>query len=254
VARAALSSLNCGRAIPTAPGEAPNLVHKTASSPPGFLDGRDRRDSFTTAGGTEAGFDLANVKEGRFLTAHTADVDATRLTVLLLHIFAAFWFGIMAGSFGTYSANVAQATGSYEGPLYAVVQSSLNRNVRHALFFAFFFLPPGWCALALLVGWRQRASWSWWLLCAAILYAIGVIIFTHQVNLPLNAYTESWDPANLPADWAQTRARWNAANAWRAAVSSLAFLMSLIALSLYAARRTTPALSMRLKRGRTDVH
>ncbi|MGJ0223495.1 anthrone oxygenase family protein [Streptococcus pyogenes] len=138
----------------------------------------------------------------------------------------------MAGFFGTYSANVALATSTYEGALYAVVQSSLNRNVRHALFFAFFFLPPIWCALTLMLDWRRREAWGWWLLVAGVLYAFAVILFTHQVNLPLNAYTESWDPANLPSDWARTRQQWNLANAWRSFASAVAFLAALISLAL----------------------
>ena len=104
-----------------------------------------------------------------------------------LHALAIFWLGIMAGFFGTYSANVTQALLQVDGSVYAVIQGELNRAVRHALFFAFFFLPPVWCLLSVVVGWRSRGLWSWLLLGAAVLYVAGVIALTRQVNLPLNS-------------------------------------------------------------------
>jgi hypothetical protein len=50
------------------------------------------------------------------------------------------------------------------------------------------------------------------------------------VNLPLNALTESWTPATLPADWAATRDAWNRANAFRAVWSAALFGAGLMAL------------------------
>lgn len=150
-------------------------------------------------------------------------------------VLAVFSLGIMAGFFGTYSGNVNLATLELDGPTYALVQSAFNRNVRHALFFAFFFGPPLWCALALASGWRQRPGW-WWLVGGiGLAYALGIVVFTREVNLPLNQLTESWTPATLPADWATTRDRWNRANTWRAACSALLFALGLAALTWRAA-------------------
>lgn len=148
----------------------------------------------------------------------------TRLTRLSLacQVMAVFSLGWMAGFFATYSGNVSPALAGLDGATYALVQSTLNRHVRHAAFFASFFLPPVWCLLALLTG---------WLLAAALLYALGIVLFTRQVNLPLNAYTESWLPHQLPADWALVRARWNLANHARTAVSALAFLLAIVSLA-----------------------
>lgn len=152
-----------------------------------------------------------------------------------LHGLAVFAFGLMAGFFWTYGFNVSLATAQMDGASYAVVQSSLNRHVRHAMFFGFFFGPPVLSALALAAGrdeWRR--GWFGLLAFAGVLYALGIVLFTAQVNLPLNAYTESWDPRALPPDWAETRARWNAANLWRCAASALAFALSIAALALRA--------------------
>lgn len=171
------------------------------------------------------------------LTSHPAAPSAAhtplRTASFVCHVAAVFWCGIMAGFFATYSANVAPALLGLDGAMYAQVQSPLNRHVRHALFFAFFFLPPLWCALALLAGgWRGRGAWGACLLAAGLLYAAGVVLFTRQVNLPLNAYTESWQPGALPADWGLTRDRWNAANHLRSVVSSAAFLLAIVSLVL----------------------
>jgi uncharacterized membrane protein len=155
-----------------------------------------------------------------------------------LHALAVFWLGLMAGFFWTYSANVNFATLQMDGTTYALVQSSLNRNVRHAMFFGLFFGPPLFCALAVLAAWPAwREYWLWCLAIAGVLYALGIVLFTAQVNLPLNAYTESWNPRALPPDWTQTRERWNAANLWRTFASAAAFALALAALCMRANRR-----------------
>ncbi|HPY39935.1 MAG TPA: DUF1772 domain-containing protein, partial [Thiolinea sp.] len=89
----------------------------------------------------------------------------------------------------------------------------------------------GAAILALILNYKHYASPSFWLLAAAaVLYIFGIIVFTKVVNLPLNYYTESWNPELLPSDWEATRHSWNQANAWRTAVSGLAFILSLLAL------------------------
>jgi uncharacterized membrane protein len=150
-------------------------------------------------------------------------------------VLAVFGLGIMAGFFGTYSGNVNLAMLELDGPTYALVQSAMNRHVRHALFFSFFFGPPVFCALALTAAWRQRPGWWWLLGLVGLGYALGIVLFTRQVNLPLNHLTESWTAATLPPDWADTRAAWNQANAWRAAWSALLFALGLAALAWRAA-------------------
>lgn len=160
----------------------------------------------------------------------------TRGFSLAFHALAIVLFGMMAGFFWTYSANVNLAMLTLDGATYATVQSAFNRHVRHALFFTFFFGPPPVAALALAIGWRQwRRGWFALLASAGLLYLLGIVFFTAQVNLPLNHYTESWDLSALPPDWAQTRAHWNAANLWRTCASAAAFALALGALAWRAA-------------------
>lgn len=150
---------------------------------------------------------------------------------------AILMFGIMAGFFWTYTINVNLATAQLDGATYARVQSLFNVNVRHALFFSFFFGSAVAAVLALILNYKHYRSPSFWLLAsAALLYIFGIILFTKFVNLPLNYYTESWNPEQLPSDWEATRQSWNEANAWRVLSAALAFVLSLIALLLRSIR------------------
>jgi uncharacterized membrane protein len=152
-----------------------------------------------------------------------------------------FALGIMAGFFGTYSANVNLATLQLDGPTYALVQSSFNRHVRHLLFFAFFFGPVPLGLITLVTAWPQRLQ-AWWRLTALIVlaYALGIVWFTRGVNLPLNQLTESWTSTTLPADWSVVRDAWNRANLWRAALSASLFALGLLSLCMRLQASTTP--------------
>lgn len=162
------------------------------------------------------------------MPSHLTDrlsLAAQLLTVLLL--------GLMAGFFATYSANVNLATLELDGPTYAHVQSAFNRNVRHAGFFVCFFGPMPLGLIALALAWTERRAAWWWLLALTVLaYALGIVLFTREVNLPLNHLTESWTPATLPPDWANVREAWNLANLWRSGLNLALFAASLIALVL----------------------
>lgn len=147
-------------------------------------------------------------------------------------VLAVLWLGVMAGFFWTYSFNVNYAMSALDGSDYATVQSLLNQNVRHGAFFTAFFGAAAIPLLATVLNARHYRSAHFWLILAATLsYAIGVVVFTREVNLPLNYYTESWLPTSLPADWRETRAQWNAANDIRVAASLLAFAAATISLA-----------------------
>lgn len=144
---------------------------------------------------------------------------------------AALVTGIMAGFFYTYTFNVNLAMMEVNGEMYATVQSLFNVNVRHAMFFVFFFGGGVVPVIALLANWRHYRTVPFWLIAiAGGIYIVGIIMFTANVNLPLNAYTESWNPQNLPADWQATRTAWNNANAIRVGTSGVAFVLYLVAL------------------------
>ena len=153
-------------------------------------------------------------------------------------VIATLMLGLMAGFFWTYSINVSPALMSLDGDMYGRVQSLLNQNVRHPMFFVFFFDSAGATAVAALANWRHWRTWSFWLIVISLLvYAGGVVGFTKLVNLPLNYYTESWLPGSVPGDWEQVRSRWNSANLFRVGASASAFGLCVIALMIRATVR-----------------
>jgi uncharacterized membrane protein len=150
-------------------------------------------------------------------------------------------FGLMAGFFGTYTFNVNLAMLKVDGPTYATVQSLFNQHVRHAGFISLFFGAGIVSVLALAVNYKHRQTTSFKLLAlAAVIYIAGIIFFTRQVNLPLNAITEAWNPAALPGNWSAIRDQWNQANAFRVVCSIAAFVLSLSALVLRASPKAMP--------------
>ena len=141
---------------------------------------------------------------------------------------AVFLLGVMAGFFWTYSFNVNYATINLDVETYVRMQSLLNVNVRHGMFFTFFFGAALLTfAAALISRLDQNIPRTRLLLIAGTLYLGGVVIFTHQVNLPLNHETESWVIGQVPAHWQEVRADWNRANLLRTGVACFAFALGL---------------------------
>ena len=146
---------------------------------------------------------------------------------------ATIFTGVMAGFFWTYSYNINIAMLQTDGETYATMQSLFNQNVRHFAFFLFFFGAGAITILATIVNLKQRRTLSFWLIVlAAITYIAGIIIFTKQVNLPLNYYTESWSLSGLPNDWQEIREKWNSANNFRVITSFASFVLCVMSLAV----------------------
>ncbi|WP_281543819.1 DUF1772 domain-containing protein [Grimontia sp. SpTr1] len=147
----------------------------------------------------------------------------------VLGVSSTILLGLMAGFFATYSFNVNMAMLEVDGETYASVQPLFNQNVRHTAFFVCFF-GAGLLPLVTGVYWfkeKQTMISLGWLLIA-LTYILGIIVFTRFVNLPLNYYTESWDPSLLPTDWEVVREEWNRANFFRSIVSIVVFIGALL--------------------------
>jgi len=145
--------------------------------------------------------------------------------------FAVLTLGVMAGFFWTYTFNINAAVLHLEADQYAQMQSLFNVNVRHFMFFCFFFGAALCSGVAAVVSLCYRC-WprAMLQLLAGLVYLLGVVVLTKQVNLPLNAETESWVVGAVPAHWQQTRDAWIAANTWRTLASIAAFSLSVLAL------------------------
>jgi uncharacterized membrane protein len=142
------------------------------------------------------------------------------------------FLGLIAGFFLTYSINVSRGLLQFDGQTYAAAQSALNRSVRHSTFFTLFFGPAILCTLSLVDGWRDRPLWWWLMALCSVGYSLGIILFTHEVNLPLNALTESWTPSTVPQHWSGVRNAWNRANDWRSGCSVVLLALSLASIAV----------------------
>lgn len=74
--------------------------------------------------------------------------------------------------------------------------------------------------------WRSRA-FVFTLAGLVFLAVVGAISIT--VNVPINLEIMDWSVENPPADWAETRDRWNLAHAFRTAAALLALVFQLLA-------------------------
>lgn len=136
--------------------------------------------------------------------------------------------GVMAGFFWTYAFNVNYATINLNADDYVRIQSLFNVNVRHGMFFTFFFGAAFLSFVAAFISWLSKnISRTRLLLLAGLIYLGGVVMFTHQVNLPLNYETESWVLGQVPAHWQEVRVAWNEANLLRTGMAFLAFALGL---------------------------
>lgn len=139
--------------------------------------------------------------------------------------------GIMTGFFFTYTVNVNEAMLQVDGETYAQVQSLFNQTVRNPIFYFFFFGSGVISITTTLLCWKKTQQINFYIaLIITILYVFGVIIYTKNVNLPLNHYTETWNLEAIPDDWKHTRKQWNNANLIRLINSGIAFVLSIILL------------------------
>lgn len=164
-------------------------------------------------------------------------INKTKLLENSFLALSTIFFGIMAGFFWTYSFNVNYAMQQVDGSTYTQVQSLFNQNVRHSMFFFFFFGGGALSIITVCLNIKRFRSMSFWLLVlASAIYIFGVILYTKQVNLPLNAYTESWDILNPPSDWETTRDSWNKANLFRVYTSVTSFLLCVLVFVIRSSR------------------
>jgi uncharacterized membrane protein len=64
-----------------------------------------------------------------------------------------------------------------------------------------------------------------------VLFVLGVLVVTVGFNAPINNVINTWSVQAPPADWMETRDRWNQLNLLRTPASALAFLCFLLALA-----------------------
>lgn len=148
-----------------------------------------------------------------------------------LMIISTLLTGVMAGFFFAFSYDIVFMLDELPATRYAEVMELININVRNGMFGTFFFGAVGVSAVALVSLLPSYRSLTFILfLTGFVVYLAGTFLVTTQINLPLNAYIESWDIQMPPADWAEARQQWQDANFIRTWSSISAFLLYLCAL------------------------
>lgn len=72
------------------------------------------------------------------------------------------------------------------------------------------------------------ALWSWLAAGAFALALVSTIVF----NVPINIATGKWDAENPPADWKQTRNRWELFQGLRSWLLLIGFVLTCLGMSL----------------------
>jgi uncharacterized membrane protein len=143
-----------------------------------------------------------------------------------VHWVAMFTVGLFAGLLYTFAQGVLPTLDQLDARAYAMVERGLVTNLD-----AFPTGVIGVATIAMLAPlyplirfWRRRDSAYWRLtLLAWLLFFFGVGLFTIVLNVPINNYVLSWDPANPPADWAEARSRWAMLNSIRTPINLISF-------------------------------
>lgn len=142
-------------------------------------------------------------------------------------------FAMMTGFFYSFSVTVMPGLDVTPPDSAVLAMQGVNRAVRNGVFFATFFLGP---VLAIVVaGWMWLAGYrrgALKLIAAALIYGIGVIALTAQVNVPMNEALAlvTGDLTNSDSVWSGYSPRWTGWNTVRTVLSGVAMLLAISAL------------------------
>ncbi len=149
--------------------------------------------------------------------------------IRIVHLLFTFGVGLFAGLLYTFEQGVIPMLNTLDGPQYAHAEQQLIRSLD-----AF---PTGVIVVSMLSMllplyllvrlWGQRRSLYWRLTAMAWLLYVGVSASTIILNVPINQYVLSWNPASPPADWEAARTNWNRLNGIRTPVNYASFLLAI---------------------------
>jgi uncharacterized membrane protein len=160
-----------------------------------------------------------------------------RITVFLSRLTTGFQAlsilsaGLMAGFFFAFSVCVMAGLDLGGGAIAVPAMQGINRAVRNPVFFVAYVGPAVVGAIAALLSFRSgQRSAGWCLAAAAGVYAIGVLLPTSAVNVPMNnalAALGKLSAAEAVAPWQQYSPRWTLWNHLRTGISLVAASLAL---------------------------
>ena len=144
-----------------------------------------------------------------------------RSTVLdLVRVSATALLGLYAG--GVFFVVIAPSLGRLPGEAYVRYWQSLNTDygrVMPPMLLTCLALMVTTCVLTYRHGWLVFGLGA-----VAVLLTVVTIVVTVAQMEPLNRLANGWNPAQLPADWADVRQRWLTLHTVRTIIAVLAFV------------------------------
>jgi len=142
--------------------------------------------------------------------------------------------GIMAGIYFAFSTFVMQSLAALPRSQGIAAMNSINDVILSSAFMPLFF---GTTLASVVLGIWGGVRWgdpgSWAMLAGAIVYVIGMFVFTAAFNVPLNEALAKVDPhgAEAAPTWSHYLTRWTAWNHARTAASAIACALYVVALN-----------------------
>jgi uncharacterized membrane protein len=157
-------------------------------------------------------------------------------TYTIVQVAAIVVAGLAAGLFYSYDCSVINGLGNLPDKEYLSAFQSINRAILNPYFFMSFM---GSLVLLPVAAWMRYKGGHmpsfYYMLAAALLYAVGVFGVTMTGNVPLNNMVDKFDITNATAEAMQAmrqkfEMKWNLLQHIRTYAAILAFIVSIISL------------------------
>ena len=154
----------------------------------------------------------------------------------IIQVAAVVLAGLAAGLFYSYDCSIVNALGKLPDNQYLAAFQSINRAILNPYFFMSFMGSLVLLPIAAWLTYKTGNSTSFYfMLAAAILYAVGVFGVTIGGNVPLNDMLDKYDIANASGDALRTmrlqfEAKWNQLQHIRTYAAILAFIAAVISI------------------------
>jgi uncharacterized membrane protein len=157
-------------------------------------------------------------------------------TYTIIQIAAVAVAGLIAGLFYSYDCSVVGGLGKLGDKEYLLAFQSINRVILNPYFMMSFM---GTLLLLPIAAWMTykggNATAFYFMLAAAIVYAVGVFGVTIAGNVPLNEMVDKFDIGNASTEAIQAmrqkfEAKWNMLQHVRTLAAIGAFILSIISI------------------------
>ena len=144
------------------------------------------------------------------------------------------FLGAIFGFFYAWVCSTMWGLDAADPRVAIAAMQAMNASVRNAVFFPAFFLTPLVLLATAALAWQaRRTSAALGFAAAGALYAVGGILFTSLMNIPLNdglaAVTVPTDIEAARAIWEQYSGEWQWRNITRTVLSGVALLIAGVA-------------------------